>query len=89
MHAKSVLHEMRPALVVTDLRMPVCDGWDLLAFCHERYPHLPVLIMSGDSLGSRPEIESLAAGFLEKPIDVKNFRSEIGRLIPHVVPRSR
>src|SRR4051812_41325555 len=30
LHAKLMLQEVQPAVIISDLRMPVCDGWDLL-----------------------------------------------------------
>ena len=71
----------RPALVITDLEMPICDGWETLAFCHERYPAMPVLVVSGAAFGRRPEIERWAAGFLSKPFAVGEFQAEIQRLV--------
>ena len=79
--AKALLVAMHPALIVTDLRMPVCNGWDLLAFCHGQYPDVPVLIVSGETLGERPEIEAWAAGCVMKPFDAEEFLSEVERLV--------
>ena len=79
--AQTILMKRQPALVISDLEMPVCDGWEVLEYCHARHPDMPVLIISGDALGERPEIECLAAGFLAKPFSAERFRSEIQRLI--------
>ena len=83
LEAKVYLHEHRPSLVVSDLRMPVCNGWDLLTYCHAHFPDLPILLMSGDSLGTKPEIEAWAAGYLTKPIDFGSFREHVTRLLAH------
>lgn len=79
--AQAILRTRQPSLVISDLEMPVCDGWDVLEYCHAQHPNLPVLIMSGAALGRRPEIERLAAGFLAKPFSLERFRGEIHRLI--------
>ena len=79
--AQALLANEHPALVITDLEMPVCDGWSVLTYCRARLPNTPVLIMSGVALGRRPEIERLAAGFLPKPLDLARFRSEVHRLV--------
>jgi CheY-like chemotaxis protein len=79
--AQTILMKKQPALVISDLEMPVCDGWEVLEYCHARHPDMPVLIISGGALGERPEIECLAAGFLGKPFSAERFRGEIQRLL--------
>ena len=80
--AQTVLKIEHPALVISDLKMPLCDGWGLLTYCHNRHPEIPVLIVSGTSLGTRPEIESWASGFLPKPFGIEEFRAAVQRLVP-------
>jgi CheY-like chemotaxis protein len=70
-----------PALLITDLNMPSGDGWRLIAFCRARYPELPILIVSGLSRGTQPEIERLANGYLNKPFAVKALLAEVARLV--------
>lgn len=79
--AQQALTAMRPSLIVSDLNMPLCDGWKLLSFCHTHYPDIAVLLISSDSLGRHAEIESFAAGFVSKPLDLKKFRAEVDRLV--------
>jgi DNA-binding response OmpR family regulator len=79
--AQIILTTERPSLVISDLDMPVCDGWELLAHCHARHPGLPVLLMSGRGLGRRPEIEQWAAGALSKPFAIEQLHAEIQRLM--------
>jgi DNA-binding NtrC family response regulator len=38
----------RVALVLSDIRMPKLDGIELEQICRERWPALPVLLMSGE-----------------------------------------
>lgn len=80
--AQNILMTEHPALVISDLEMPISDGWDLLAYCHAQHPGLPVLITSGAALGKRPEIECLASGFVRKPFCLPQFRAEVQRLVP-------
>jgi CheY-like chemotaxis protein len=81
MAAQTILSVEHPALVITDLEMPVCDGWSLLTFCHAKHPELPVLICSGSAIGKQPQVEGWAAGYLPKPFDVEMLRTEVQRLI--------
>ena len=79
--AQTILRLEHPTLVISDLEMPVCDGWDLLRYCHAQHPYLPVLIVSGSDLGKHPEIECWAAGILPKPFSFVRFRAEVQRLV--------
>ncbi len=61
-----------PPVLVSDIRMPGTSGFDLLQNVKQRYPHLPVIIMTAYS-----DLESAVAAFqggafeyLPKPFDV-------------------
>ena len=81
--ARLMIQKERPDLVVSDLEMPVADGWELLEYCRAQYPATPVVIMSGRALGRRPEIECWAAGSLAKPFDLVRLCDEVHRLTFH------
>jgi len=57
------------------------DGWELLTFCHRHRPEMPVLIVSGEGLGKRPEVERWASGFLAKAFDFGKFRFAVDHLV--------
>lgn len=66
-------------LVVTDLRMPEMDGFELLAYLSNAHPFMPNLVMTAFAT---PEIEERlnVAGtskLLEKPIDIERLVSAI------------
>ncbi|MEO8900416.1 MAG: response regulator [Polyangiaceae bacterium] len=71
--AKKLMTERSIDLVLTDLRMPEMDGFELLAWVHNSSPGLPVFTMSG--YGSPETAEQVnALGAIEhfpKPVDVK------------------
>ncbi|MFP4606265.1 nitrogen regulation protein NR(I) [Thiohalospira sp.] len=62
----------RPAAIVTDIRMPGLDGLGLLGRIRERWPELPVIIMTAHSdLDSAVSAyEGGAFEYLPKPFDV-------------------
>jgi len=64
--------EDRPAAIVTDIRMPGLDGLGLLGRIRERWPELPVIIMTAHSdLDSAVSAyEGGAFEYLPKPFDV-------------------
>jgi CheY-like chemotaxis protein len=45
-HALKLLECDQVDLVVTDLNMPVMDGFDLILHMKEKYPSIPVIVMS-------------------------------------------
>lgn len=76
-----VAHEP-PSLLITDLNMPFGNGWELITYCHAHHPELPILIVSGEPPGARPEIERHAKGFLSKPFNFHELLAEVARLLP-------
>ncbi|MEJ2166231.1 MAG: response regulator [Desulfobacterales bacterium] len=67
------------SLVVTDLKMPGMDGFELLAHIMEYYPDIPVIIITGYST---PEMEQLAreggaVGYIAKPFLIENLARQI------------
>jgi len=69
--AVQILESIAIDLVVTDIKMPQMDGFELLAYMSSRFPEIPVVVIS--AYGT-PDIEAQfkAMGtlrILEKPID--------------------
>ena len=67
------------SLVVTDLKMPEMDGFELLTHIMEYYPDIPVIIITGYST---PEMELLAreggaVGYIAKPFLIENLARQI------------
>lgn len=64
-----LLHDPAPDLLVVDLRLPVMDGWQLLAELKQRpeLSEIPVVVISGE--GPRALVSASASGgYVEKPI---------------------
>ncbi len=77
--ALAVLENEHVDLVVTDLAMPVMGGFELIARMSERFPKIPVLVMT--AFGTE-EIDRRLENFgilrhLPKPIDVKTLRARV------------
>jgi CheY-like chemotaxis protein len=67
------------ALVVTDLKMPRMDGFALLQHIMEKYPDIPVVVITGYST---PEMEKMAreggaVGYIAKPFMLENLARKI------------
>lgn len=77
--ALGILNSQEIALLVTDLRMPEMDGITLISHVHNRFPALPIIVMT--AFGS-PEIENQVKNlgilhYLEKPIGFDEFRDHV------------
>lgn len=72
-----------PQVVVSDIRMPGKSGLDFLEVLHQRYPLIPVIIMTAYS-----DLESAVSAFqggafeyLPKPFDINHAIELIGRAL--------
>jgi signal transduction histidine kinase len=81
----------RPHMVMSDLRMPVIDGLELLERVHRIDPDLPVTIVtaSRDLDGSVQAINRGAFGYLLKPVVLEEARWLIGRVAGEFALRGR
>lgn len=77
----AALNEERPSVLVTDIRMPGMTGTDLLRRVKEKYPELPVIIMTafGDLESAVTAFEGGAYEYLAKPFDITAAVSLIKR----------
>lgn len=79
--ASDVLRSAQVDLVVTDLKMPEMDGFELLIHMNKNYPGIPVLVMTAyctPDIKSRLETIN-AFPVLEKPLDFKELVENILR----------
>ncbi len=71
-----------PDLVISDIGMPGMDGVKLLRAVRERFPGLPVVLMTG-----RATVETAVAAlrngafdYLKKPIDLEELQACLARM---------
>jgi len=67
------LDTLEPSLVLLDVWLPGIDGMQLLKRLHDRFPLLPVIMMSGHA-GIEAAVAAIKAGaydFLEKPLHLE------------------
>jgi len=70
--ALAQLERERPAVLITDIRMPGLNGLDLLKAVHERHPSLPVIVITAhsDLDAAVSAYQGGAFEYLPKPFDV-------------------
>ncbi len=76
-----VFEQQRPALVLTDLKMPGMDGIEVLRLIKERWPETEVIVITGHG-DLELAIESLrlrASDFITKPIDNRALEVALAR----------
>ena len=77
--AKDILKVFPVDLVVSDLKMPEADGFELLAYMKKSHPHTPVIVMT--AFGN-PKLEQWLSSlgvhaYLEKPFDFYDLTNKI------------
>ena len=71
-------------IVLSDIRMPQLSGWDLLALIKDKFPLIPVLLMTGyDESSNNNNRPYRPDYFFKKPFrfdELNNVIKKIGRL---------
>lgn len=77
--AQGILESLEMDLVVTDLRMPVMDGFELLAYISHAHPFMPVIVMTAFATAETEEKVNNSGIYklLEKPIDFDRLAETI------------
>ena len=78
--ATVLLKSMPIDLVITDLRMPIMDGFELLAYMSKYHPDIPTIIMTAHS--NMPDITHKLKHFsvshcIQKPFELEDLASAI------------
>lgn len=80
--ALSLVQKHSPDILITDIRMPVIDGLELLEKVRERYPAMKFIITTGfsDFEYARKAISLKVSEYLLKPIDTEELHSVLLRI---------
>ena len=82
--AVTILKDTHIDLLITDLKMPQIDGFELIKFVSEHYPDLPKLVVTGfpsvqDSLKA---IKSGVVEYLTKPFTKGELEDAVAKALP-------
>lgn len=91
--ALAMMKEALPDVIICDLNLPKMSGFELLSIIRRRFPHIPVIAMSGEFAGGNMPAGVIADIYLEKGGDhspedlVKKIRQLLERspLRPNLV----
>jgi CheY-like chemotaxis protein len=67
-------------LIITDYMMPEMDGLELICKIKERYPFMPVLVVTGEA-PVQDLLENGAAACIMKPFDIFELRSSVKTIL--------
>jgi CheY-like chemotaxis protein len=80
-----LLENIKPTCIITDLNMPVMDGWELLHALHQNPSTKAIPVMALTAYYSADVAADAKkagfAGFFAKPINPRNFVEKLGELI--------
>ena len=82
--AMAILEHQRPDLIISDIRMPVCDGYQLTKNLAKRVgPAIPILFMSGFMGDSDTELRVYPgfAGFVSKPVRSRDLMNLVNSIL--------
>ncbi|MES1241331.1 MAG: response regulator [Acidobacteriota bacterium] len=77
--AVAILESEKVDLVVTDLRMPEMDGFELITWLRRAFPHLPVIVMT--AYLSESSRLGMGVDILEKPFDLGILRKKTSDML--------
>jgi two-component system response regulator YesN len=80
----ALARQYSPDLLLTDIRMPVMDGLELIVKLHEEMPQVNTMILSGyqDFEYARTALRHGAADYLLKPISPQALQAAMDRITP-------
>jgi len=89
--ALEAIAELLPDLLITDIRMPVLDGLELIRQAYLNYPDLLVLIVSGhdEFRYAQTALQYGVADYLLKPVSAEDLRAALARVALKLEARER
>ena len=85
-----LIEELSPDIIITDMKMPIMDGGQLLPILAERYPDIQIIVISGyrDFEYSRQAIRASAIDYILKPFGEEEIISAMEQAIARMESQS-
>ncbi len=81
--ALKVAEQVRPDLILLDMRMPVMDGWEFArAYRDGRRRVAPIVVVTAAQDAALRAREVAAEGYLGKPFDIDDLIAAVERFAP-------
>lgn len=86
-----LIRELKPDIVITDMRMPGVEGVELLREIKEQFPKLKIIVMSGydDFVYLKQAIRSRAMEYLLKPINPEELSNSLSQCVKELEENSK
>ena len=81
--ALEAVERARPSLVLLDMRMPVCNGWEFARVLKERGVKLPIVVMTAAQDARHWAEEIGADAYLPKPFELPDLLNAVENLRGH------
>jgi two-component system, cell cycle response regulator CpdR len=75
-------------LVITDLNMPVLDGWNVASWIRERRPGVPVIAIGGNAAFRANDGNPVFAAILQKPFRRAELLATVSSVLDGMAGRS-
>jgi len=87
--ALEVMKAQTVDVLITDLRMPIMDGFTLIALVRRLYPHVPILAMTAMDDAEHQDFPTLlgAHSLFPKPLRLPLVREAVDQLLEHAPAR--
>lgn len=81
--ATQLINKYCPQLVITDIRMPLCDGLEVVKYLYNNYPSTKVIILSGydDFSYAQKAIQYSVEDYLLKPVSKDTLSQSIQKIL--------
>ncbi len=81
--AVSLIGPQKIDLIISDIKMPIMHGIELLHYLRANFAHIPVALMTGfnDIISIKEAYEIGAKGFLSKPFSTSDFESILSEIL--------
>lgn len=82
-NAISLIEELYPSLVITDIKMPQYDGIELIKYLHKNHPNIKTVVLSGynDFKYAQTALKYGVKDFLLKPIKLSELSTSLQNIL--------